>query len=125
MEPGKQRSTPRKRTARADGAVERQLMLLIEASGALLESPQSENVLRRILEAASQFIAADGYAVWRKDGSGTVWKLVTSMGLSDEYKRSDAHSGRETSPMLSEPIAIEDVEAFPLLRHRVELYRAE
>jgi transcriptional regulator of acetoin/glycerol metabolism len=44
--------------------LERQLTLLVEASGALLASPESAQVLRTILDVAQRFIHADAYAVW-------------------------------------------------------------
>ena len=66
--------------------IEAQLTLLVEASSALLASPDSAHVLRTILRLAQQFISAEAYAVWRKTSDG--WRLIASAGLSDSYERS-------------------------------------
>ncbi|HYO81141.1 MAG TPA: PAS domain S-box protein, partial [Bryobacteraceae bacterium] len=106
--------------------LERQLMLLVEASGTLLASPDSEAVLHRILATAEQFVTADAYAVWRRQSSDGIWKLVISKGLSDKFERVAAEHGRRPGLSLpSEPFAVEDVESFPLLQERVQFYRAE
>ena len=65
--------------------IERQLTLLVEASGVLLATPQSEKVLSTILELAQRFIDAEAYAVWRKHGDE--WQLIESTGLSASYER--------------------------------------
>src|SRR5947199_188615 len=58
--------TERKRMEQALQGFDRQLMLLTEASSALLASPQTSDVLRTIVELAQHFGSADGYAVWRE-----------------------------------------------------------
>lgn len=55
--------TEQKAAQEAERAIERQLMLLVEASGAILSSPQTPDVLRNILETSRRFIEADAYAV--------------------------------------------------------------
>jgi PAS domain S-box-containing protein len=118
--------TPQRHAQEAQRALERELMLLIEASGTLLSSPHSEDVLRGIVEIAAKSIVADAYAVWRKQRSGGVWKLITSQGLSAGYERNafeNAASPGQAVP--SQPFAVEDVEQFPLLQQRAAFYRAE
>jgi PAS domain S-box-containing protein len=118
--------TGQKIAEEARRALEHQLMLLIEASGALLASPDLPNVLRHILHTATRFIPADAYAVWRKQPSGGLWKLVTSQGLSDSYESTAYERGAAPGLSIpSEPVAIEDVETFPLVQHRREFHRAE
>jgi PAS domain S-box-containing protein len=118
--------TGQKIAEEAQRALEHQLMLLIEASGALLASPDLPNVLRRILDTATHFIPADAYAVWRKQPSGGLWKLVTSQGLSDSYESTAYERGGAPGLSVpSEPVAIQDVETFRLVQHRREFYRAE
>jgi PAS domain S-box-containing protein len=110
----------------AERDVERQLMLLVEASGALLASPQTPDVLLNILNTATTFIDADAYAVWRKQSTDGAWKLITSTGLSDEYERTTSEQAAGAGQSLPrEPTAIEDVETFPLVQHRAAYYRAE
>ncbi len=116
--------TEQKKAAEAQRALERELMLLIEASGALLASPQSDDVLRRILETARNSIVADAYAVWRKQGSTQVWKLMMSEGLSESYERT-ATGGGQGQAIPSHPIAVEDVQESALLVSRTSFYRAE
>jgi PAS domain S-box-containing protein len=118
--------TGEKLAIEAQRTLERQLMLLIEASSALLASPDPQNVLRRILDAATQFIAADAYAVWRRESSGNVWKLVTSRGLSESYEGTAFEHG--IAPGLTipdQPVAMDDVDAYPLVQHRRQFYHAE
>lgn len=106
-------------------ALERELMLLIEASGTLFASPRTEDAVRRILETAKQSIVADAYAVWRKESTGQVWKLIVSSGLSEEYHAAALRDGATGQGLPPQPVAIEDVEQFPLVQHRADLYRAE
>lgn len=110
------------RTAR-QRATERELMLLIEASGALLESPTTVEVVNTIMALAQRFVESDAYAIWRKQG-GT-WQLVSSVGLSGSYERTVMdHAGHDFAAM-SEPLESEDVAAEAKLAHRAEAFRAE
>jgi signal transduction histidine kinase len=67
--------------------VEQQVTLLIEASRVLLESLSKSEVLETILRLARRFVAADAYAVWRRDAS-LRWHIVSSAGLSSQYQQS-------------------------------------
>jgi PAS domain S-box-containing protein len=100
--------------------IERQLTLLVEASGALLSTPQSKRVLGIILELAQRFIDAEAYAVWLKRGDE--WQLLESTGLSANYERT-AQTGSVRLP--DRPVIIPDVEDSPIVAHRVPIYRAE
>jgi PAS domain S-box-containing protein len=100
--------------------IERQLTLLVEASGVLLATPQSEKVLSTILELAQRFIDAEAYAVWRKRGDE--WHLLESTGLSASYER----TARTDSVHLPDhPLIVPDVENSQLLGHRLNIYRTE
>jgi PAS domain S-box-containing protein len=103
--------------------IEAQLTLLVEASSALLASPDSAHVLRTILRLAQQFISAEAYAVWRKKSDG--WHLIASAGLSDGYERSIRPNDPAASTMPGRPILIEDVETSDFVRHRLGQYRKE
>jgi PAS domain S-box-containing protein len=102
---------------------EAQLTLLVEASGVLLASPHSEEVLGTILELSQRFVHAEAYAVWRKHKDS--WRLMASTGLSDKYERTIAPSGTHDMLLPDEPFAVEDVYSEPALARRRELYRAE
>src|SRR3954452_6101861 len=100
---------------------ESQLMLLVDASRALLASPESTQVLSTILRLAQQFIQADAYAVWREYAED--WKLVASTGLSDNYERSVRPAAK--TPILDQIYVIEDVESSEWVSRRGDAYRAE
>ena len=103
--------------------IERQLMLLVDASGTLLASPESAHVLETIIRLAQQFIDAEAYAVWRKNTE--TWELVASAGLSATYERTVHRNNESTRAVPSEPVLIEDVETCEFVRHRLPLYREE
>src|SRR5205085_12689832 len=69
--------------------------------------------------------AADAHAVWRKTTEDGLWKVVISRGLSENYERTASQEGLSALQIPTEPIGIEDVEAFPLVQHRARFYRAE
>lgn len=105
-------------------ARETQLMTLIEASTALLESPEPAAVLRRVLDISRMIIEADAYSIWRReDGLPEIWRAVSSYGLSPAYERTAAAAAPPNLP--STPIPIEDVESSPLTRTRIMVYRSE
>jgi PAS domain S-box-containing protein len=114
----------RKRAEDAQRTVERQLTLLIEASGKLLASPQSSEVLNAILDLAQDFIDADAYSVWRK-GGGDIWEMVATRGLSPNYSGTASESRARAQQLPTETMVIEDVEAAPLLANRREAHKAE
>jgi PAS domain S-box-containing protein len=103
--------------------IERQLMLLVDASATLLASPESEHVLETIIRLAQQFIDAEAYAVWRKNTDA--WQLVASAGLSATYERTVLRNAESTREVLSDPLPIEDVETCEFVRHRLPPYREE
>jgi PAS domain S-box-containing protein len=115
----------RKRAQELQRAVERQLTLLIEASGTLLASPESADVLRTILDLAKRFIDADAYSVWRKAENSDTWQIAAMEGLSEKYNQRITQHSREGQELPAEPVVIEDVENVPLVRDRIEAYKAE
>jgi len=103
--------------------MERELQLLLDASGTLLASPHEANVTQTILSVAQRFVAADGYAIWRQTGPD-VWTATATIGLSDGYERTTRQ--RAARPGLQPEFqAFSDIEQAPLLAHRLETYRAE
>lgn len=117
-------TTDRRLAEELQRQVEQQLMLLVEASGALLASPHSPEVLRRIISLAQRFVDADAHAVWQRGADG--WSLRSAAGLSPEYVRS-AHfpMGGDPAAVLSSPWAIEDVATEPMMASRREALRRE
>ncbi len=105
---------------------EREMLLLIEAAGALLATPQSDVVLGRVMDAAADLVKADAYAVWRRNSSTHVWRAATSRGLSAEYEKLTSEGAQPPAGLLqSEPLAIEDVTTDDILRNRAEHYARE
>ena len=113
--------TDKKRAEDAEKDLERQLTLLIEASGTLLASPQTADVLKTVLGLAKRFIDADAYSVWRN--TGNLWQIVSSEGLSAGYDSSMIVSTHEMRSL--EPIVVEDVDREAFVERRREAYKAE
>ena len=97
--------TGRKQEEEARAALERQLMLLIEASGTLFGSPDAPQIFNNILALAERFVPADAFAIWRKAQDGSKWQIVAMTGLSQEYSR---HALTSESEAPAEPIVLED-----------------
>jgi PAS domain S-box len=94
--------------------VEEQLTLIVEASGALLSSLETEDVLGRILSLSARFLAADAYAIWRRGVDGA-WSMVRSRGLSDRYRERRASGLNTKIEIPSTPMVVHDVLAEPRL----------
>lgn len=115
--------TEQKAAEAAQKEIERQLMLLIEASGTLLVSPESEQILKSILDLAKRFVDADGFAVWRKAADGQTWQMVAMSGLSENYSKVEAAAAGE---LTDQPLVIEDTQHGPwITRYRTAQYAAE
>jgi signal transduction histidine kinase len=108
--------------AAPDGTPDRRLDLLLEASETLLASLDSETVVAQILELSRRLIAADAYAVWRREPQGTSWRAAADAELSAGYSREIASTPIR---MPDEPLLVEDVTNEPLLAGRQETYRKE
>ena len=112
--------------AAAEGAqaeLHRQLLLLVEASGVLLASPQPEAVVETTLATASHVIEADAYALWRKSTDG--WRLASSRGLTQAYGSYIPLSDETSDPFDGQSLVVEDVFATPVVRNREQIYAAE
>jgi PAS domain S-box-containing protein len=115
--------TELKRVEREQKAVERELMLLIEASGALLASPRSSEVLQTIVRLAQRFISADAHAVWRRK-TGRLWELTVSSGLSEEFIASARIEEHQLKP-LAAPLFVRDIRSTQLLERRLAMLERE
>src|SRR3954447_9506651 len=100
-------------------------MLLVEASSALLASPQTSDVLRTVIDLAHRFGSADAYAVWRKLNQRGEWGLVSSDGLSRDFVQSVSEQSAGNPPLPMSPVAFEDVTQAPFLAIRREALRHE
>lgn len=115
----------RKRAEDAQKAVERQLTLLVQASSALLASPECTDVLKTILDLAKRFIEADAYSVWRKPAHTGEWRMEAVQGLAETYDRFITDDEGNAENISLEPVVIEDVERCPLVQVRLAAYHAE
>src|SRR5436189_4638095 len=61
------------------------LRLLLEASSTLLGSLRVEAMLPEILELARRTLAADAYALWRRDAADGSWTVAAYDGLPESY----------------------------------------
>jgi PAS domain S-box-containing protein len=116
---GTQRDVTERRVA------DEKLRALVNASETLLGSPRTEAVLSAALRLAGRLVLADAYAIWRYRGREARWEVVSSEGLSDEYRDSWVAVTSETPGMPESAVLVEDVEELSLVAERRELYRRE
>jgi PAS domain S-box-containing protein len=105
--------------------VERRLRTLVDASASLLGSPQTDVVLPAVLDLSRRLIEADAYAIWRFSPKDSVWYLVASSGLSEEYGRERILVTPEAPRLPESAIIAEDVYSEHRLSGREEVYRRE
>jgi signal transduction histidine kinase/CheY-like chemotaxis protein len=103
----------------------RLLSLLVEASARLTGSLELPAVGEAILVLSHRLVAADAYAIWRRDPTGDDWVVANSAGLSDDYLRAATRVPARGSAMPERPIVVEDVRNSEPLANRREAYRAE
>src|SRR5947209_1464939 len=90
---------------------------LTEASASLLSDPDETRVLSRILDTAAALIAADGYAIWRRNGEE--WNIVSGRGLSTDYLRSSVHASGDAGRLLPKAaVMVSDIAASDMLKVR-------
>jgi len=87
------------------------LRLLLEASSTLLGSLSVETMLPDILELAGRTLAADAYALWRRDAGEGSWSVAAYAGLPESYVESAtaAIRGQGDAVLLDEPLVAEDI----------------
>jgi PAS domain S-box-containing protein len=106
-------------------ATEQKLLLLVEASSALIASTDPAQILRTIMDLARRFVGADAYGVWRQEESKSQWNMVAADGLSDAYSGTVVDLDVTIPPLPHFTVPIEDVEQAGLAAHRATAYRAE
>ena len=89
------------------------LQTLVEAAGRLLGTLDLQQVLPQVLDLAKQSLAADAYALWRRDVQTGEWGLQAFADLSDEYvaAASAAISNNTAEVSLEGPIIASDIAA--------------
>jgi GAF domain-containing protein len=87
------------------------LRLLLEASSTLLGSLSVETMLPEILDLANRTLAADAYALWRRDAANASWSVAAYAGLPEEYieRATTAIRGQGDAILLEEPLVAEDI----------------
>jgi GAF domain-containing protein len=89
------------------------LRTLVQASGTLLASLHVEDVLPRVLDLARRTLAADAYALWRRDDVTGEWEIARRHDLSEEYAEAAlaAIAASDRDVTLAEPLTAEDVQS--------------
>jgi PAS domain S-box-containing protein len=89
------------------------LGLLVESAGRLLATLDLQQVLPNVLELARGTLAADAYALWRRDPASDEWSLQAVSGLSDRYvsEASEAIRGNTATVSFEGPIVAPDISA--------------
>jgi PAS domain S-box-containing protein len=105
--------------------VEGRLRTLVDASESLLGSPQTEVVLPAVLDLSHRLVAADAYAIWRFKPEESVWAVVASSGLSEEFGSERINVTSRTPRLPESAVIAEDVFSEPLLADRREMYQRE
>ncbi len=105
--------------------LDQRLSALVEASNTLLGSMELAEVQQAILELSGRLIAADAYAVWRKESRGEVWRVVAATGLSQAFQEAVLQAQDYKAPQLERALAVEAVKEAAWLAHRHEAYRRE
>ncbi|MGO8673496.1 MAG: GAF domain-containing protein [Capsulimonadaceae bacterium] len=115
----------RKRAAALDlhSAGERKLALLAEASQQMLASTRLEDLQPAILDLAQRLVAADAYALWRRDPETSTWHMSASTGLNEAEAISEPHDGAGLD--LSEPLIVADVMDDPRIEFRRDILVSE
>ena len=111
----------RARTMREEGITRERLTVLTEASRRLLTSLHVEAVVHEIIALAGRTIAADAYAVWRRDHSA--WRIAASRHLSPEFAAQVLQDNSRVP--FDSPIVAEDAVNMVVLDGRKAAYERE
>jgi PAS domain S-box-containing protein len=88
------------------------LRLLLEASSTLLGSLSVETMLPQILGLASRTLAADAYALWRRDSADGTWSVAGHSGLPESYVDGATAAIRGSDAddiLLAQPLVVDDI----------------
>jgi PAS domain S-box-containing protein len=119
----------RKRDEAERAELDRRLTTLVAASASLLDSPETELVRSATVSLARQLLVADGYAVWANEPDEPVWRVVKSEGISSGFASRviASYRGAAVPPgtVFSNPLAVPDVAAQPMVAEHLAAYRDE
>jgi signal transduction histidine kinase/ActR/RegA family two-component response regulator len=105
--------------------VEERLSVLVEASDTILGSMQLVDVQQAILDISGRLIAADAYAIWRREPDGDGWRVVTAIGLSESFQETVLGPRSFNASAFRDPLVIESVQETKWLEMRHDAYRLE
>jgi len=115
--------TERKQAEAMVDDLQARLVALVAASSSLLQSPQVEDVIPAILGVAHNVLTADGYAVWRRDAQRNAWHAESISGVATAFAGTSVPGA--FGDAVTEPVAIEEVAASPLVAERLDAYERE
>jgi signal transduction histidine kinase len=98
------------------------LVALTSGAEALLAAVETGSVRGAICELAHNVSSADASAIWVLDTAHGEWRVVYSVGLSEQFSKQRI-SG--TVVPFAEPLVADDLDAVPMLEHRRADYHAE
>jgi PAS domain S-box-containing protein len=79
-----------------------------------------------IIDAGERLFHPDAMALWRYETREHIWRIAASSGLSSDYSAVGASAeSRDASAMLTEPLFIDDLSAWPQVDQRRALYDSE
>ena len=96
------------------------LTRLAEGAQRLQISTDTESIVHEVLALATQSLAADAYAVWRREGA--TWRMVANAGLPEAFTKSELPAVEDSQ--LRDPIIAVDVLTTPVLQPRRDDYVA-
>lgn len=106
---------------RQEASLRERLTRLTDGARSLLTAAADGSLSEEMLSLARTIIAADAYAIWRRDGRE--WKIAASVGLSPAFAATVLHHEGRLS--FDAPVIAEDVMNTPLLSGRRQQYEAE
>src|SRR5689334_393757 len=112
-------------TAREQQALDSKLEILIHASATLLGWLRTDELVPRILDLARELNTAAACALWREERASGCWRIVSSLGLSNDYVERPFDPA-SAGPLSGDPFCFEDVSNLPSIADsRRALYQAE
>ena len=99
-------------------ASEARLIAFAEGARRLLGVTDPKALVDEVLALAQQSVAADGYAVWRREDD--TWRVAAASGMDASFAAVELPA--EHSPPFTGPMVAEDVTATPMLESRREAY---
>src|SRR5687768_4545478 len=99
-------------------ASEARLIAFAEGARRLLIVTDPKTLADEVLALAQQSVAADGYAVWRREDD--TWRVAAASGMDGSFASIELPA--QPFPPFTEPLVAEDVTETPILESRREAY---